>query len=65
MTHKEMTEIFAVLLLAYPNAEIFKGGIKKLAPTINLWVTCLPDVDFGQASRLWSSCAGSASFLPP
>ena len=46
MTHKEMSEIFAVMLLAYPNAEVFKGGIAKLGPTISLWVTCLPDVDF-------------------
>ena len=30
MTHKEMSEIFAVMLLAYPNAEVFKGGIAKL-----------------------------------
>ena len=46
MTHKEMSEIFAVMLLAYPNAEVFKGGIQKLGPTINLWVTCLPEIDF-------------------
>lgn len=46
MNHKEMSEIFAIMLLAYPNAEVFKGGIQKLGPTINLWVTSLPDVDF-------------------
>lgn len=46
MTGKEMSEIFAVMLLAYPNAEVFKGGLAKLKPTIDLWVTCLPDVDF-------------------
>lgn len=46
MTKKEMSEIFAVLLLAYPNAETFKGGIQKLGPTISLWATCLQDVDF-------------------
>ena len=45
MTHKEMSEIFAVMLLAYPNAEVFKGGIAKLGPTINLWVTCLPEIE--------------------
>ena len=27
MTNKEMTEIFSVMLLAWPNAEVFKGGI--------------------------------------
>lgn len=46
MTRKEMSEIFAVMLLAYPNAEVFKGGIAKLEPTINLWTACLPEVDF-------------------
>ena len=51
MTRAEMTEIFAVLMLAYPNAEMFKAPSKqalmeKLAPTITLWATCLADVDF-------------------
>lgn len=46
MTGKEMTELFAVMLLAWPNAETFKGGIAKLAPTIKLWVSCTTDVDF-------------------
>ena len=35
MTHKEMSEIFAVMLLAYPNAEVFKGGIAKLGPSLH------------------------------
>ena len=51
MTRAEMTEIFAVLMLAYPNAEMFKAPnrqalMDKLAPTITLWATCLADVDF-------------------
>ena len=46
MTRQEMVEIFAVMLLAYPNAETFKGGIQKLGPTIELWTACLPEVDF-------------------
>ena len=46
MTGKEMTELFAVMLLAWPNAETFKGGIAKLAPTIKLWASCTADVDF-------------------
>ena len=55
MTHKEMSEIFAVMLLAYPNAEVFKGGITKLGPTINLWVTCVPEIDF------WKYCSQASS----
>lgn len=33
------------MLLAWPNAETFKGGIKKLAPTIKLWTASTMDVD--------------------
>lgn len=46
MTKKEMSEIFAVMLLAYPNAEIFRGGANKLAPTISLWTECCLDIDY-------------------
>lgn len=64
MTHKEMTEIFAVLLLAYPNAEMFKGGLQKLAPTINLWATCLPDVDYWTAQRAVVKLCRECKFPP-
>lgn len=57
MTHKEMSEIFAVMLLAYPNAEVFKGGVAKLGPTINLWVTALPEVDY------WTGCQAVAKLV--
>lgn len=46
MTNKEMAEIFSVMLLAWPSAEVFKGGIAKLGPTIKLWTSCTADVDF-------------------
>lgn len=46
MTNKEMSELFSVMMLAWPNAEMFKGGINKLAPTIKLWTSCLPEIDF-------------------
>lgn len=55
-----MTEIFSVMLLAWPNAEMFKGGVAKLGPTIELWTACLSDVDFwlGQQAviRLCREC---------
>lgn len=51
MTRKEMTEIFSVMLLAWPNAEMFKGGLQKLGPTIELWAACLCDVDFVIAQK--------------
>ena len=46
MTNKEMSEIFSVMMLAYPNAELFKGDAEKLVPTIKLWTQCFHDVPF-------------------
>ena len=51
MTLKQTSEIFAAMLLAWPSAEIFKGGLEKLEPTIQLWATCLADVDWWTAQR--------------
>lgn len=60
MKKKEMTKIFGVMMLAFPNAEMFKGGIEQLKPTIELWTACLPDIDFwtGQQAlvRLCREC---------
>ena len=61
MTRKEMTEIFSVLMLAYPRAEMFNGGIEKRGPTITLWARCMEDIDFwtGQQAvfRVCKECA--------
>lgn len=46
MTAKEMSEIFSILMLAFPSAEMFKGGVERLMPTIKLWAKALPEVDF-------------------
>lgn len=60
MTKSEMTKIFSVMMLAYPNSKMFEGGISKLKPTIELWTACLPDIDFwtGQqaVARLCREC---------
>lgn len=54
MTPKEMTEIFAVMKLAYPNAKMFAGGKEILKPTVELWTSALADVDYwtGQQALL-------------
>lgn len=64
MTAKEMSEIFAVMLLAYPNAEIFKGGLAKLEPTVNLWVAALPDVDFWTGQQAVMKLVRECKFPP-
>lgn len=64
MTRKEMTEIFSVMLLAWPNAEMFKGGVQKLGPTIELWTACLPDVDFWMAQQAVIKLCRECKFPP-
>lgn len=51
MTAKEMTEIFGVMLLAWPNAETFRGGLAKLGPTVKLWTDTTRDIDFWTGQR--------------
>lgn len=64
MTKKEMTEIFSVMMLAWPNAEMFKGGVQKLAPTIELWTVCLSDVDFWTAQQAVIKLCQECKFPP-
>lgn len=51
MTEKQMTELFAVMMLAWPGAEMFKGGIQKLGPTIELWTARTRDIDFWMGAQ--------------
>lgn len=64
MTKKEMTEIFAAMMLAWPSAEMFKGGIQRLGPTIELWAACLPDVDFWLAQQAVVRLCRECKFPP-
>lgn len=64
MTKQEMTEIFSVMLLAWPNAEMFKGGIQKLGPTIELWAACTSDIDFWTAQQAVIKLCKECKFPP-
>lgn len=64
MTNKEMTEIFGVMLLAWPNAETFRGGIAKLGPTIKLWAACTQDVDFWTGQQAVTRLCKTSKFPP-
>lgn len=44
MTREEMSEVFALMLLAWPNAPMFRE--ENLEATVSLWTLCLPEVDF-------------------
>lgn len=64
MTKKEITEIFSVMMLAYPRAEMFKGGIAKLGPTITLWARCLEDIDFWTGQQAVIRVCKECTFPP-
>ncbi|MBQ6059426.1 MAG: hypothetical protein IJL39_05165 [Clostridia bacterium] len=69
MTRKDISEIFALLALAYPNAEIFKEKdprqlMEKLAPTIALWAACLSDVDMWIAKQAVVKLCQTCKFPP-
>ncbi len=64
MTRKETTEVFSVLMLAFPRAEMFKGGIAKLGPTIELWATCLSDIDFWTGQQATFRVCKKCTFPP-
>lgn len=64
MTNKEMTEIFSVMLLAWPNAETFRGGISKLGPTIKLWAACTQEIDFWTGQQAVTRLVKTCKFPP-
>lgn len=69
MTRAEMTEIFSVFMLAWPNAETFRASSKeeltaKLGPTITLWAACLRDVDYWTAQKATMKLCQNCKFLP-
>lgn len=64
MTDKQMTELFMVMIHAWPNAEIFKGGIPMLGPTIQLWTTRTEDIDFWTGAHAVARLCDSNRFPP-
>lgn len=69
MTRAEMTEIFSVFMLAWPNAETFRASSKeeltaKLGPIITLWAACLRDVDYWTAQKATVKLCQSCKFQP-
>lgn len=64
MTDKQMTELFTVMILAWPNAEMFKGGIQKLGPTILLWTSRTRDIDFWTAQQAVARLCDACKYPP-
>ena len=64
MNKEEMTQVFKVMLLAWPSADMFRGGMQKLEPTIKLWTSCLADIDFWTAQQATYQLCKSSKFPP-
>lgn len=64
MTDVQWTELFMVMILAWPNAEVFKGGIPKLGPTIKLWESRTKDIDFWTAQQAVARLCDTCKFPP-
>lgn len=64
MTEAQMTELFTVMTLAWPNAEMLKGGIQKLGPTILLWANRTRDIDFWIGQQAMAHLCDTCKFPP-
>lgn len=64
MTNLEMSNLFELMILAWPNADMFKGGIEKLGPTIKLWNKCLPGLDYRLAEQAVIRLCRKCKFPP-
>lgn len=64
MTKKEMSEIFGGMILAWPNAEMFRGGLPKLKPTVELWASCLPEIDLQTGQQALRELCRKCKFPP-
>lgn len=64
MTKQEMTEVFGVMMRAWPNAELFKGGVQILGPTVTLWARCLEDVEYWIAQQATYQLCKTCKFPP-
>ncbi len=51
MTKTEVSQLFSMMMLAWPGAKMFEGGMGVLRPTVKLWALCTEDVDFWTAQQ--------------
>ena len=64
MTRREMSELYSVMLLAWPGAPAFKGGEDRLAPAIELWAAAMEDVPFALGKRAMMACVRELRYPP-
>lgn len=64
MSNKEMAELFALMMMVWPNAELFRGGTQKLTPTIKFWASCTPEVDSWVGQQAVTRLCQTSRFPP-
>lgn len=64
MKKTEVTKLFSVMMLAWPNAKMFEGGAERLGPAIQLWTECTRDIDFESAQQALAGLCKRSKFPP-
>ena len=64
MTKKEVSELFSVIMTAWPHAEMCKATEDDLNRMITLWKTCLNDIDFWIAQQALLRLCQKLKFAP-
>jgi len=64
VTEKEIIKLFSLMTLTWPNAELFKGGVAKLTPTIQFWTSCLSDINYWIAQQAIFHLCKELTFPP-
>ena len=63
MTRKEVTEIFSIIMVAWPNSKIFSDE-QKLKPAVETWAACTKDIDFWTAKKTIISLCQNSKYPP-
>lgn len=63
MTRKEVTEIFSIIMVAWPNSKIFSDD-QRLKPAVETWAACTKDIDFWTAKKTIISLCQNSKFPP-
>ena len=64
MKQTEITNVFAVLKIAYPNSKMFDGTDAELKMTAELWTACLNDIPFWNAQIALKDICNKLKFPP-
>ncbi len=64
MKKTEVTKLFSAMMLAWPNAKMFEGGVEQLGPTIKLWAECARDIDFETGQQILAALCKKCKFPP-